>query len=400
MNYSSKRTRHKNFGGRARQFNNNNRNRNKGSRKTIDESKYVQAAEPVTEQNTYVTKHQFSDFPFDSRLQKNIRAKNYVTPTAIQDQSMGHILEGKDLVGTAQTGTGKTAAFLLPLISRILKGQVRQVLVIVPTRELASQINDEFRSFSENLNLYSTICIGGTNINRQIQNLKRKPQLVIATPGRLKDLHERRALKLQDFSAIVLDEVDRMLDMGFIGDIRFLISHLPKQRQSLFFSATSTPQVTSIMDSFLHNPVFVEIAHNTSSKNIQQDIVKLHRNEDKLAKLNELLKDPEFEKVLVFSRTKHGADKLSRKLYKDGHKVEAIHGDKSQGRRQQALDKFKKDKINVLVATDVAARGIDISGVSHVINYDEPENYEDYIHRIGRTGRGGNFGKALTFVQR
>jgi ATP-dependent RNA helicase RhlE len=396
--YSSKSNRHKKFGGGAKQFNRAPR----GNRKkpNIDINKYIKAAEAPVDAVVYIPKNQFEDFNIDTRIKANIKAQNYVTPSPIQDQSIEPILDGRDLVGTAQTGTGKTAAFLLPLIDQTLRNPQQYNLIIVPTRELANQINEELRKFANNLRINSVICIGGANISRQIDNLRRKPQFVIATPGRLKDLHERHAIKLSTFSVIVLDEVDRMLDMGFVPDIRFIISQLPRQRQSLFFSATLPTEVKNIMQSFLTDPVTVHVDSNNSAKNVEQNIVQLKSNENKTDVLHELLNKEDFSKVLVFSRTKHGADKISRSLYKMGHKVDAIHGDKSQSRREQVLRKFKTDGINVLVATDVAARGIDVKDVSHVINYDEPETYQDYIHRIGRTGRGGKTGVALTFVQR
>lgn len=398
MYYSSKSTRHKKFGGGAKQFNRAPRGNRKKS--NIDVNKYVKEAEAPIDAVEYIPKNQFTDFNIDERIKANITACNYVTPSPIQDQSIEPILEGRDLVGTAQTGTGKTAAFLLPLIDQTLRNHEQKNLIIVPTRELATQINEELRKFSNNLQIQSVICIGGANIKRQIDNLRRRPQFVIATPGRLKDLHERHAIKLSTFSVIVLDEVDRMLDMGFVPDIRFIISQLPQRRQSLFFSATLPTEVKNIMQSFLNDPVTVHVDSNNSAKNVSQDVIKLQPSENKTDKLHELLSKEDFSKVLVFSRTKHGADKISRSLYKMGHKVDAIHGDKSQSRREQVLRKFKTDGINVLVATDVAARGIDVKDISHVINYDEPETYQDYIHRIGRTGRGGKTGKALTFVQR
>lgn len=398
MYYSSKSNHKRKFGGGAKQFNRAPRGNRKKS--NIDINKYIKKAEAPVDAIEYIPKNKFEDFKIDDRIKANIRAQKFTTPSPIQDQSIEPILEGRDLVGTAQTGTGKTAAFLLPLIDQTLRNPQQNNLIIVPTRELASQINEELRKFANNLRINSVICIGGANISRQIDNLRRKPNFVIATPGRLKDLHERRSIKLDTFSVIVLDEVDRMLDMGFVPDIRFIISQLPQKRQSLFFSATLPTEVKNIMNSFLKDPVTVHVDSNNSAKNVDQNIVQLKQSENKTEKLHELLSTDDFTKVLVFSRTKNGADKISNSLYKMGHKVDAIHGDKSQSRREQVLRKFKTDNINVLVATDVAARGIDVKDISHVINYDEPETYDDYIHRIGRTGRGGKTGVALTFVQR
>lgn len=400
MRYSSRAARHRNFGRNAKTFESRNRGNRNQPKNNIDLNKYIQKAEAYEEATPYVAEHGFSDFAIDERIKTNIESHGYKTPTAIQDQSIEPILAGKDLVGTAQTGTGKTAAFLIPLLHLQLKNPQQKVLVLVPTRELASQINEELRLFSPNLNIHSAVCIGGVNMNRQIQQLKRRPQFVIATPGRLKDLYQQKAIDLGQFSAIVLDEVDRMLDMGFIHDIKFIVSHIPEHRQSLFFSATLPNEVRAIMDTLLRDPVFVHVDSNNSAKNVEQDMIKLEHGANKIDTLHELLNKPEFSKVLVFARTKHGANKLSTILHKKGHKVEAIHGNKSQSQRERVLRQFKSDQINVLVATDVAARGIDVKDITHVINYDEPESYQDYIHRIGRTGRGGKTGVAITFVQR
>lgn len=400
MRYSSRAARHRNYGRNAKTFNSRNKNNRNKPKHNIDINKYIQKAEVRAEEVPYIPEHSFDDFAIDERIKTNIRSHGYKTPTAIQDQSIEPILGGKDLVGTAQTGTGKTAAFLLPLIDQIIHNPSEKVLIIVPTRELATQIDQELRLFSQNLKIYSAICIGGANINRQIQNLRRNPHFVIATPGRLKDLHGQKAIDLSKFAVIVLDEVDRMLDMGFIHDIQFIVSHLPAKRQSLFFSATLPTEVRAIMDKFLHDPVFVHIDSNSSAKNVEQDVIELSRSDNKVDKLHELLNKDGFAKTLVFTRTKHGANRLAMVLHKKGHRVEAIHGNKSQSQRERALRKFKNDQINVLVATDVAARGIDVKNISHVINFDEPETYQDYIHRIGRTGRGGKTGVAITFVQR
>lgn len=400
MRYSSKAAKHRNFGRNAKTFQARSRNNRNQPKNNIDINKYIQKAEVRAEVIPYVPVHSFADFAIDERIKTNITSHGYTTPTAIQDQSIEPLLEGKDLVGTAQTGTGKTAAFLIPLLHRQIKNPQQRVLIIVPTRELANQISDELRLFSPNLGVYSAVCIGGVNMNRQIQQLKRQPQFVIATPGRLRDLHQQKAINLGQFSVIVLDEVDRMLDMGFIQDIKFIVSHIPAHRQSLFFSATMPNEARAIMDTLLRDPVFVHVDSNNSAKNIEQEMIKLEHGANKVDTLHELLNKPEFSKVLVFARTKHGANKLSTILHKKGHKVDAIHGNKSQSQRERVLRQFKNDQINVLVATDVAARGIDVKDITHVINYDEPESYQDYIHRIGRTGRGGKTGVAITFVQR
>jgi ATP-dependent RNA helicase RhlE len=341
--------------------------------------------------------NQFSDFKISEKLKNNISFKKYITPTPIQDRVIPHILEGKDVVGIANTGTGKTAAFLIPLINKVIHNQSEKILVIVPTRELAIQVRDELESFSYKLNVFSTICIGGSPIKRQINALRRGQHFVIGTPGRLKDLSQKGVLRFEEFNNIVLDEVDRMLDMGFVREIKQIIDSLSKERQSLFFSATMTNRVEEIMNGFLKNPVHVKIKTRHTSKNIEQKIVKV-QGRPKLEILKEILDDHSCEKALVFGRTKRGAEKISRDLQREGLKVGAIHGNKSQGQRQRALKQFRSNQLNVLIATDVVARGLDIDDVTHVINYDLPGTYEDYIHRIGRTGRANKRGIALTFI--
>ncbi len=345
----------------------------------------------------YVPQHAFSDFPFGEQLLTNIADRGYQTPTPIQDKAISHLLEGKDVIGVANTGTGKTAAFLLPLIHRITTERSLRVLIVVPTRELAAQIEDEFRAFSRGLQQYSALCIGGVSINGQISALRKRPNFVIGTPGRLKDLERQRSLNFSDYTTIVLDEVDRMLDMGFIGDIRYIIARLPSRRHSLFFSATVPDSIRSVVDSFLTDPVTIAIQAQKASDHVHQDIIKTN-GQSKIELLHDLLIQEGFDKVLLFGRTKWGIEKLLRDLTDRGFKVAAIHGNKRQSQRAQALDAFKNNRIQILLATDIASRGIDVADVTHVINYDMPESYEDYIHRIGRTGRADKFGKALTFV--
>ncbi len=273
-----------------------------------------------------------------------------------------------------------------------------KVLIMVPTRELAVQIADELRGFSGRLPVYGAVCVGGAGIGAQIAALRRHPQFVIGTPGRLKDLLERRALVLSDFHTAVLDEADRMLDMGFIHEMRRILALLPSPRQTLFFSATLSREIEKLIGEFLHEPVRISVKTQETVASIEQDVVRVPRGADKLAMLHDLLIQPGFSKVLVFGRTKHGVERLAKDLNTRGFKAESIHGNKTQSRRQRALDLFKKDQVQILVATDVAARGLDIAGVSHVINFDLPSTHEDYIHRIGRTGRAGKKGKAITFV--
>lgn len=345
----------------------------------------------------YQNRHAFSDFAIVEQIKINLVVKGYQQPTPIQDQVIPLILEQRDVVGIAETGTGKTAAFLLPLLDRVLKNPQARVLVVTPTRELAVQIREELLSFSQNLPVSSAVCIGGSSIVRQIERLQKRPQFVIGTPGRLKDLSDRRKLNFAYFQHVVLDEVDRMLDMGFIHDVKRIVQDLPKDRQSLFFSATTNSKVQEIMAGFLTNPVTVVIPSSGHKASITQEVVDV-RGKVKLDVLRDLLIQKELRKVLIFGRTKHGTERLSRDLDRCGFKVASIHGNKTQGQRQRALQQFRDNAIQVLLATDVVARGLDIDGVTHVINYDLPETYADYVHRIGRTGRAAATGVALTFV--
>lgn len=361
-------------------------------------AKYINKPAVLSNTDIITITHRFADFPIDARLKQNITLHGYTIPTPIQDQAISHILEGKDIIGLANTGTGKTAAFLIPLIHKVIQKPTEKILIIVPTRELAVQIDDELKSFSRNLNIYSALCIGGTSIHRQIINLRQNPQFIIGTPGRLKDLIQNRLLHLHQFSTVVLDEVDRMVDIGFIHDIKYMISLLPQVRQSLFFSATIPHEVESIIQSFLKNPLTISVKIKETAQGIDQDIIRVKDKNEKVAKLQSMLKYPEFKKVLIFGRTKWGVERLSKSLQQKGFSVASIHGNKSQNQRLRALSQFKENQLQVLVATDIAARGLDIENVSHVINFDEPSSYNDYIHRIGRTGRANKSGKALTFV--
>lgn len=364
----------------------------------LDFTQFVKKAIQTTETEAFNPQHRFADFEMHSKLKANVAKAGYVHPTPIQDGAIPHILEGRDLIGVANTGTGKTAAFLLPLIHKTFKHKTEKVLIVVPTRELALQIEDELRKFADGSGLRSALCIGGSHMGDQVRSLSRDPSFVIGTPGRLKDLIERRKLHLAEFNNVVLDEVDRMLDMGFINDIKYLIALLKTPRQSLFFSATMPREIAELAKKFSHDAVTITIKSRATSENVDQDVVRVLPKEDKIEVLHNLLLKPEFTKVLIFGRTKHGVEKLAMRLEERGFKADSIHGDKSQSQRQRALRRFKGDEIVILVATDVAARGLDIPDVSHVINYELPENYEDYIHRIGRTGRGSKKGNALTFV--
>ena len=365
----------------------------------LDISLFVNKAVVVEEtEQHFLPEHAFTDFAIDERLKKNIIKKGYSAPTPIQDRIIPHVLHGKDVVGIANTGTGKTAAFLIPLIHKVLTDQKENVLIVAPTRELAIQIDQELKGFTPLLGIFSVCLVGGTPIEPQVKQLRYRNQFVIGTPGRIKDLIERGNLNLSQTHTVVLDEADRMLDMGFIADMKYLMAKMPTDRHTLFFSATMSREIESLIHDFLREPVSISVKTRDTSKNIDQDIVKMKTGQDKLMALKDLLSNPEFNKVIIFGRTKHGVEKLSHNLVKLGFKSESIHGNKTHGQRQRALNNFKDGKSHILVATDVAARGLDIANVSHVINYDIPATYEDYIHRIGRTGRGNAVGKALTFI--
>ncbi len=362
-----------------------------------DVSKFINKAAPIADVIPYESKNSFADFAIDERLKKNVLDAKYQTPTAIQDQGIPVILAGSDIVGIANTGTGKTAAFVIPLLNKIVKDRNQKVLILAPTRELAIQIDQELRKFAFGMQIFSVCGVGGAPISWQIKDLRRGYNVLIGTPGRLKDLLERKCYSLNDFQTIVLDEADRMLDMGFINDMRYLMANMPKNHQTLFFSATLSPDIKKIISEFLRNPVSISVKTGDTSKNVDQDVVYA-RGEAKFDLLHDMLTKPGFDKVLVFGRTKHGVEKLSNHLSEKGHKVGSIHGDKNHNQRQSSLRAFKDNIIKVLVATDVAARGLDIPNVTHVINYELPATHEDYIHRIGRTGRAGKAGKALTFI--
>ncbi len=365
--------------------------------------KFINKAVVVEEkEDVFVPEHAFNDFPVDERLKANIAKKGYETPSPIQDKAIPHVLHGQDVVGLAETGTGKTAAFLIPLIDKVVKGMVlghrERVLIMAPTRELAVQIERELAGMARGLGFRGMIAVGGANINPQIKELKFDPAFVVGTPGRLKDLMERKSLDLSGFQSVVLDEADRMLDMGFIDDMRFILGHLPRERHTLFFSATMSRDIEKLIGDFLKEPVIISVKTRDTSKNVDQDVVRLMPGEDKFDRLCAMLADRDFTKVLVFVRTKHGAERLAKMLSRNRIFAESIHGDKTHHARLRALEEFKRGRVQVLVATDVAARGLDIPDVSHVINYDLPSTYEDYVHRIGRTGRAAAKGQALTFV--
>ncbi len=335
-----------------------------------------------------------------------IRAENYTAPTPIQAQSIPHLLQGRDLLGCAQTGTGKTAAFALPILQRLATAKrnpgarAMRALILTPTRELASQIDDSIAVYGRHLGLRHAVVFGGVGQGRQVQALSRGLDILVATPGRLLDLINQRHARLDAVEVFVLDEADRMLDMGFIHDVKRIVALVPKQRQTLLFSATMPPDIARLADSMLSNPARVAVTPVASTaERIDQYLLEVDRG-NKPALLATVLKDPGIKMALVFTRTKHGANKVVQQLGKSGIGADAIHGNKSQNARERALDAFKAGRIRVLVATDIAARGIDIDGITHVVNYDLPNVPETYVHRIGRTGRAGASGVAISFCDR
>lgn len=366
--------------------------------KKLDIQLFVKKASSISSE-THVSEKTFSDFALADKLKRNINDHGYTTPTQIQEQTIPHLLSGRDVIGIANTGTGKTASFLIPLVHKVFLDRNERVLIVTPTRELAMQIADEFHFFVKGMDLDVVLCIGGANMDRQERKLHHNPHFVIGTPGRLKDLIQRRKLNLQLFRNIVLDEVDRMVDIGFINDVKYFISLLPKERQSLFFSATVSEKVKEILHSFVTDPITISVKQQDTSENVDQNIIRVNGSNSKIDKLHDLLTSDGFDKVLIFGRTKWGIEKLTTALITRGFKAAAIHGNKSQGQRKRALEQFKQNDVKILLATDVASRGLDIENVTHVINYDAPESYDDYIHRIGRTGRAGKKGIALTFVE-
>jgi len=364
----------------------------------IDISMFIKKAEPVVKIEDVQVKNNFSDFDFSPILMDNIKAKGYIKPTPIQDEIIPHILDGRDVLGIANTGTGKTAAFALPLINQILLDPSKRIIILAPTRELAQQIRQDVRSFTFGIRVYVALAIGGAYIREQIMDIRRDPHIIVGTPGRIKDLATRRIINFSRINTVVLDEVDRMLDMGFVADIKEIMNQIPSPRQTLFFSATVDRKIEHLIDSILVNPAKISVKTQESSKNVEQNIVKVRR-EEKESMLHRLLGQEEFKKVLVFGATKSMVEKIYVGLNQKGFKVGSLHGDKAQFQRQRTLRAFKENEINILIATDVAARGLDVADITHVINFDKPNNYEDYVHRIGRTGRANAKGFALTFVE-
>lgn len=346
----------------------------------------------------------FKDLHLVAPILKALDAEGYSAPTPIQEQSIPHILRGKDLLGCAQTGTGKTAAFAIPILQNLLLQQKEdafnhniKALILTPTRELAIQIDESFAAYGKHTGLRHAVIFGGVSQFHQTNQLRKGVDILIATPGRLLDLMAQKFVNIATIKTFVLDEADRMLDMGFINDVRKIIAKLPEERQTLFFSATMPPEITRLSASILTNPVRVEVAAVSSTAEKVDQFIYLVEKNDKRQLLIHLLKNDDIQNALVFTRTKYGADKITKELRKANISADAIHGNKTQNARQKALSNFKEGKIRVLVATDIAARGIDVDSLSHVINFELPNIPETYVHRIGRTGRAGASGAAFSF---
>ena len=388
-------------GAQPRYGNNNNRsNKSRQPKKDyIHPSKFIRAAKPQ-KMETYVPEYQFADFAINDLLKSNLTAMGFSNPSPIQDQTIPLGLAGADVVGIANTGTGKTAAFAVPMINRLMAEKGSKAIILAPTRELAQQIEQQCRDIGRKSGLFGAVLIGGAAMGPQLGDLRQKPQIVIGTPGRVKDHLERGSLDLSSFNIVVLDEVDRMLDMGFVHDIREILSHASSERQSYYFSATLDGRVTSIIKDFSPMAVHISVKSGETSDNVEQNVVQYHNHDHKLDQLHDILIHQDTAKAIIFDDTQRSVERLSNELVARGFVADAIHGGKTQGQRQRVLSKFKGNQIKVLVATDVAARGLDVSDITHVINYSLPQTYDDYVHRIGRAGRAGKTGYALTFIEK
>jgi len=366
---------------------------------TLDAKLLVKKAQP-SGQAGFRSETPFTKLNLQPTLLKNLKDKGYESMTNIQEQSIFPLMEGRDLLGISNTGSGKTGAFLIPIIEHAKADQQQfTALIVTPTRELALQIEEEFKTLSKGMNLYSATFIGGTNINSDFKSLNRKLHVIVGTPGRLLDLYDRKLLKLNQVNTLVLDEFDRMLDMGFVHDVKKLVNAMTKRSQTMLFSATLEPTQKALIDGLLDNPVVVKInSGGSTSENVEQETIRVPEGRDKFEMLAGLFKDKTMDRVIIFTETKRLADRLSKKLNETGIKSGLIHGNKSQNFRNKTIEEFKNGTTRVLVATDVAARGIDVADVTHVINYQLPMSMDSYIHRIGRTGRAGKTGRAITFV--
>ena len=378
----------------------NSRGRGSRFKKTrLDPTTLVNKSIKVNEEKIEVVSRSFAEMEIHSELQSRIERKGYVNSTEIQDKTFKIIMDGHSVMGIANTGTGKTGAFLIPILNKILsEKKSSKTIILVPTRELAEQVEQELKSLTKGLKVFSSVFIGGTSVRKDLDKLRRPNDVVIGTPGRINDLIDRRALKLFDFSKIVLDEFDTMLDMGFLQDVTKVIDQMHKRDQTILFSATENSKQQNIIDDIIDDYQKISVSSGeANTDNIYQEIIKTRGDDDKFNILTDLLEKEEFEKVLIFLETKRQVSKLFMRLKQYGIRIDEIHGDKTQMYRSKAVKKFKSGAIKVLVATDVASRGIDIDNVTHVINYEIPSSRESYIHRIGRTGRAGKYGNAITF---
>ncbi len=363
----------------------------------INESLFINKATEIKVEE-YKAKHVFADFGLADKLLANLAKKGFINPSPIQDQAIPVALEGKDVIGIANTGTGKTAAFLLPIINKLVADHNHKALILAPTRELAQQVEAEFRVFTQGMKLFSVSCVGGAPIGKQMRELELGVHIVIGTPGRVKDLIARGKIVTRLFSTIVLDEADRMLDMGFIDDIKLILSGLPAERQGFFFSATFPPAIKGLCTNFLKDPVTISVKTRDTASAVDQDIVRVKAPQKKIEVLHDILINPECAKVLIFREMKRSVDELEKELKQRGFKALGLHGDMRNRERERAVQALSVGSVQIVIATDVAARGIDIPDITHVINYDMPSTYDTYVHRIGRTGRASSKGKALTFV--
>ncbi|HPG37168.1 MAG TPA: DEAD/DEAH box helicase [Candidatus Saccharibacteria bacterium] len=364
----------------------------------IHPSKFVQAAKPVTVEK-YEPTHKFTDFALEPFFHANIAKMGLTDPTPIQDKAIPAGLDGRDIVGIANTGTGKTAAFVIPVLQKLEIDQKAQAIILAPTRELAQQIEQQCFAIGNQMELDHALLIGGVAMGPQLRQLRFNPRLIIGTPGRIKDHLERGTLKLDRCNIVVLDEVDRMLDMGFVHDITQILSAAQKERQSFYFSATMDARVSGIINTFSHDPLLISVKAGQTSANVEQDVVRYRHIDQKIDLLHDtLITDPAM-KAVIFDDTHRGVEKLTKELVARGFPADSLHGGKTQGQRARVLQKFKDNQVKLLVATDVAARGLDIADITHVINYSLPQTYDDYVHRIGRTGRADRVGMALTFIE-
>ncbi len=367
---------------------------------TFNPQQFINKNPQEVTQEVFTPTHTFKDFDFAEQINKNLHFNSLITPSPIQDQSIPHILANKDIVGLAQTGTGKTAAFLLPLIQKNVEHNKKYTtLILTPTRELAIQIQDECTRLGRGLGMQSVCCVGGVPIRPQIIALKKDVPFIIGTPGRIMDLIDRKVIHPNKFKAVVLDEADRMLDMGFIHDMRSILGATSQDRHTIFFSATMPESAKKLVAEFLQDPVHISVKKKDVTNSIAQDIV-VYQKDSKFDTLVTLLNTPSCSRAIIFGAMKRSVSQLAKDLMNAGIIADSIHGDKTHHQRQQALRRFKSGATKVLVATDVAARGIHVDNVSHVINYDLPNCFEDYVHRIGRTGRGSKKGQAITFVEK